>query len=241
MAFTVTARDLEGSSTTAIATETLGPFTPSNSSLLVVAAYAEIDDFDASVAFPATPVSGGPTFTTQESYSGTSAPTWAPSANYRLNSGLFRAAIATGSSTTLTVDLLQSGNAFYAALAVDITGHDVASPIVQSAGTRRHARHPNHPSVHAAIQTDDRFGMVNGDNVRCQATDYEHCCWVRGAVCPQYDPAAPLGARCSLRALYDNWEAVYADPRYPRPDKQIGCGDWPGIGNTCNTCGEVQR
>ena len=134
MAFVVTARDLEGTGTFNAATETLGPFTPSNNSLLVVGAFGTVDDSIGQYALPATPVSGGPTFTTQEFYDNFDAPIWgSPSSDYRLNSGLFRAAIVTGSSTTLTVDLSTSTNLWYQTLAVDITGHDVASPIVQSA------------------------------------------------------------------------------------------------------------
>ena len=73
----------------------------------------------------------------------------------------------------------------------------------------------------------------------CQATDLEHCCWVSGHVCDFYDPDSPLGKRCSLRALYDDWETVYADSRYPFDVAQIRCGDFPHNGVRCGTCGAI--
>ena len=72
----------------------------------------------------------------------------------------------------------------------------------------------------------------------CQATDEDHCCWVAGHICDLYDPTVPLGGRCSLRAAYDDWEAVYSDARYPFDVAQIRCGDYP-TRSVCGDCGAV--
>jgi hypothetical protein len=72
----------------------------------------------------------------------------------------------------------------------------------------------------------------------------EHCCWVAGEVCT-YLRENSGGRRwsCALMEELGSWSAVHADPRY-RPLGEVfsarglpDCGDFPGRGRTCATCG----
>lgn len=82
--------------------------------------------------------------------------------------------------------------------------------------------------------------------MQCSAGE-EHCCWVRGEPC-QFLRENEGGRRwaCGLRLELGSWEAVHADSRYlaeirPAWD-EVGapddCGDFPGPGRHCGTCGE---
>ena len=136
MAFTVTARGQEHNGTSSSATETLSAFTPNNNSLVVVALHGELDLGDGDDTLPASPITGGLTWTEEQSYESTAAPTFWATGNVdnRLNSGLFHAPVVTGSSITLVGDATSTAQAcYYSMCALDVTGHNVASPIVQSA------------------------------------------------------------------------------------------------------------
>ena len=80
---------------------------------------------------------------------------------------------------------------------------------------------------------------------QCSSGD-EHCCWVNGQEC-EFVRANEGGRRwaCALMLELGDWDAVYSDPRYQPigthfQSKGIAlCGDFPGPGVRCGTCGEV--
>jgi len=81
-------------------------------------------------------------------------------------------------------------------------------------------------------------------------TKENHCCWFAGKVCQYVRPSAREGFvwDCGLRADLGSWEAAYASSEYIENVKDkvnavgglgLDCGDWPNVGQKCNTCGEV--
>jgi hypothetical protein len=80
---------------------------------------------------------------------------------------------------------------------------------------------------------------------QCGAKD-DHCCYIGGSVCPflRDDGDAERRWVCTLRERHGSWQAVHADEGYlmivrPELDRtaQADCGDWPGPGVTCGSCG----
>lgn len=79
----------------------------------------------------------------------------------------------------------------------------------------------------------------------CQGrNNEEHCCYVHGEVCPHLEENTEPGFRwsCGLRRELGNWDAVLADPRYPKDSwaPGVNCRDWPegpAKYRGCNTCG----
>lgn len=81
----------------------------------------------------------------------------------------------------------------------------------------------------------------------------DHCCWVDGVECSYLEiNAANISAgrywSCALLNELKSWAKVHADPRYlkdvrpawSKDGKSIpDCGDWPGPGVKCATCGKV--
>lgn len=139
MAFAVTARSNTNNGTTAAQTHTGGTFTPSANSLLVAAGTAEMDSTNGNATLPASPLSGGSlSYTERQSYESTDAPGFAYNptgvADYRLNGGLFTAPVGGSPSSMSLVFDAGSGTEtfFYSLVAVDVTGHNVSSPVVQS-------------------------------------------------------------------------------------------------------------
>lgn len=73
----------------------------------------------------------------------------------------------------------------------------------------------------------------------------DHCCWLRGMECPYARQLVGGTWECTLRSELGSWEAVHEDPRYLRDVKPEidtmglveNCGDWPGPGQVCATCG----
>jgi hypothetical protein len=75
----------------------------------------------------------------------------------------------------------------------------------------------------------------------------EHCCWVDGEVCRflEIDTMPDRHWVCGLRRRLGSWEAVHVDPGYlehvkpawQRTEAITDCGDWPGPGVICGTCG----
>jgi hypothetical protein len=84
----------------------------------------------------------------------------------------------------------------------------------------------------------------------CEGDRDDHCCHVDGEVCRFLEQDTVPGRRwaCGLYRRLGSWPAVYADPGYvehvqpffdahgARLDAR-GCGDCPGPGRTCATCG----
>ena len=74
----------------------------------------------------------------------------------------------------------------------------------------------------------------------------KHCCWVDGQPC-QFLRENEGGRRwaCALMLELGDWESVHADPRYAdigaffQSNGIADCGDYPGPGAACGTCGEV--
>lgn len=130
MAFVVTARGTNDSNTTAQATISLGPFTPTANSLLLVHGQAEQDFNGANDPVAGTPSGGSLTFTARGLLSGATA----VGTVYEDIGGFWSAPVGgSPSATTVTWDASSTHDAWYAIGALDITGHDVVSPIVQVA------------------------------------------------------------------------------------------------------------
>lgn len=79
-------------------------------------------------------------------------------------------------------------------------------------------------------------------------TAADHCCWMRGVICPYVINSDQPGFNwaCSLRKREGSWAAAYQTPEYktyvrPALDRagiEQDCGDWPPKGRRCNTCGQ---
>lgn len=81
----------------------------------------------------------------------------------------------------------------------------------------------------------------------CAGLSADHCCHIAGRVCSFLEERTVPGRRwaCGLRRELGSWENVHEDSRYvaavkPTMDRLgVQCGDWPGPGTTCATCGVV--
>jgi hypothetical protein len=130
MAFTVTARHSANSVATAIAAQATDSVAPSADSLLLIFAGAQRDQHTTSETWSA---SGGSLTWTQTAV--TSAFPWDTSADFSISAALHRAVIGgSPSAFAITCDAwADASEGFYAIVGCDVTGHNAASPIVQSA------------------------------------------------------------------------------------------------------------
>jgi hypothetical protein len=84
----------------------------------------------------------------------------------------------------------------------------------------------------------------------CAGNGADHCCYVNGQPCRFLEVGTVKGRRwaCGLRRRLGSWARVHADPGYVRHVQPLwtrdggrmgchSCGEWPGAGNTCATCG----
>lgn len=81
---------------------------------------------------------------------------------------------------------------------------------------------------------------------RCSGNTADHCCYVDGGVCRFLEENTVAGRRwvCGLLRQLGSWKAVHESAEYqkhvqPMWDRLGGdsCGDYPGPGRTCATCG----
>ena len=66
--------------------------------------------------------------------------------------------------------------------------------------------------------------------LECHGNGKEHCCWVKGKICPYLEENTVPGRHwvCGLRRELPSWDAVHKDPRYIALGfGDILCGDWP--------------
>ena len=81
----------------------------------------------------------------------------------------------------------------------------------------------------------------------CGTNKDNHCCWFRDGVCKYLvkNETGPFTWSCGLRLQVDNWESVYqmneyidnVKPRLIEAEVADECGEWPGPGKKCHTCG----
>jgi hypothetical protein len=83
--------------------------------------------------------------------------------------------------------------------------------------------------------------------MNCTGNSDDHCCYLgKHGVCKHLEENTVPGRRwaCELRREAGSWEKAYTDKRYAKIRAiydEFGikedCGDWPGPGTHCHTCG----
>lgn len=134
MAFVVTSRGTGTNGTgAAVATISVGAFTPSADSLLFLVGIAENDNASSTNPTAAVPTATGLTFTAQSEVEGASAIA-IPGGGFEKIAGFYTAPVGgSPSSITVTWDGTTDTAAWYSAACFDVTGHNVATPVVQVA------------------------------------------------------------------------------------------------------------
>lgn len=133
--WTVTARHSGNNATTSSQTLTTNSVTPTANSLLLAAFGAQSENHFTQAAAQ-TPTGGSLTYTViQTDGQGADLIPWGSATAYNLSGGLYRAPVGSSPSAfAITFDAWSTTNVgFYNGLSCDITGHDAANPVVQSA------------------------------------------------------------------------------------------------------------
>lgn len=79
----------------------------------------------------------------------------------------------------------------------------------------------------------------------CKGTKENHCCWLRGQVCPHFrTDVAGREIACGLLVELGSWGSVYEDDRWKQDVKPTldttdltWCHEWPQPGTLCRACG----
>lgn len=79
--------------------------------------------------------------------------------------------------------------------------------------------------------------------MKCSGNGVDHCCWLKGRVCPHLEENTVEGRRwaCGLRRELGDWDLVLVDSRYVDEvaivlePKGVNCRDYP-YDKPCNSC-----